>query len=140
MMNQTTIEDKSLSTKQLDWSYPTSDNAKRLGFYATGCWAVGIAEYGEISKAIAGFASKDDAIAYARSLPMPFGSFWKQYNAPALHPGQLVKFSAIVDAGDELERMRIIEVSGDRILVECICDMPILPTRVLPAIDVVPAE
>lgn len=32
--------------------------------------------------------------------------------------GQLVKFRTVVDPGDENERMRVLEVNGDRCIVE----------------------
>jgi hypothetical protein len=68
-------------TKQLDWSYPTSGNASRLGFAATGCWTVSVSRDGAPADAVKGFASRDEAIAFARSLPMPFGYLWRHLAA-----------------------------------------------------------
>lgn len=62
----------------IDWSYPTSPNADRLRF-KSGCWTVSCHKASDYPKAIAGFATKEEAIEYARSLNIPFGRLWAQY-------------------------------------------------------------
>lgn len=62
--------------KTVDWSYPTSENAKRFRT-PQGCWTVGVSTEREPSKwqteAVAGgFATLDEAIAHAETLPMPY--------------------------------------------------------------------
>lgn len=57
------------TTKEVGWSYPTSDNAKQFGFYKTGCWTVSLAFTMFPPKAVKAFASESDATVFAESLP-----------------------------------------------------------------------
>lgn len=50
---------------EVDWSYPTSDNASKFGFYRTGCWTVSKRCNPKPPQALAGFASREDALQYA---------------------------------------------------------------------------
>lgn len=70
-------------TKQIDWSYPTSTNAERLGFARTGCWTVSIASGNRVAVAVAGFPTESQAAEHARSLSMPFGRLWQRYETAA---------------------------------------------------------
>ena len=49
-----------LATKEIGWSYPTSPNAKALGFNAVGCYTLSID-----GKAVKGFDTLSAAISYA---------------------------------------------------------------------------
>jgi hypothetical protein len=60
--------------KSVEYSYPTSDNAKRFGFYQTGCYTVEIKTLTR-SKAVAGFAKIEEAKAYAEKLPGEWSTF-----------------------------------------------------------------
>lgn len=60
------------ATKTVEWSYATSDNAKRFGFYKTGCYTVDLRlrSGGRIEgeTPLAGFATKSEALQYANGL------------------------------------------------------------------------
>lgn len=60
-------------TKAVGYSYPSSPNAEQFGFYKTGCYTVDhvICKNRQFyaKKAIAAFATENEAVAYARSLP-----------------------------------------------------------------------
>lgn len=58
-------------TKLITWSYPTSSNAKKFKFTATGCWSVETQEGIRPPVALRGFASRDEALSFARSLNVP---------------------------------------------------------------------
>lgn len=51
--------------KLVEWSYPTSDNAKRFGFYKTGCYTLHIANNAFVPfdghKTVAGFKTIAEA-------------------------------------------------------------------------------
>ena len=51
--------------------------------------------------------------------------------------GDLVKFKVVMEPGDERLVMRVLEMRGDRVLVECLVEMHILPTAVYPVADLV---
>lgn len=56
--------------KTVEWSYATSTNAKRFGFYRTGCYTVSLTrEQGGSPKALASFAKREDAVKLAQTLP-----------------------------------------------------------------------
>lgn len=57
------------TVKAVDWSYPTSTNAKKFGFHDQGCYTVSIGARSEPLKAIAGYADRAEAIKHAESLP-----------------------------------------------------------------------
>ena len=52
---------------------------------------------------------------------------------------QQVKFAAPLTADEATERFVVVELRGERVLVEFICDMPIRPTFVYIAADLVAA-
>ena len=58
--------------KRVEWSYPTSDNAERLGFGKTGCYSVEVGEENKPFRAIIGFASLVEARFAAEAMPMPW--------------------------------------------------------------------
>ncbi len=69
--------------KEIDYSYPTSPNAEQFGF-KNGCWCVSVAKSASaVSEVQAVFATKDEAVKYARSLPIPFGKLWQTYEEDA---------------------------------------------------------
>lgn len=53
------------------YSYPSSSNAKRFGFYETGCYTVSILEGIKPPRAIAGFATKEEAESHGETLGIP---------------------------------------------------------------------
>ena len=59
---------------------------------------------------------------------------------PQFKIGQKVKFAAFVDAGDIVARFRVLEVNGDRLLIQFICDMTIKPTQVVRVDEIVLAD
>ncbi len=50
-----------------------------------------------------------------------------------------VKWSCPVDANEAAERFIVLEVNGDRCLIEDICDLPIRPTMVARTAELSPA-
>ena len=76
---------KSYDNKSICWSYPTSINAKRYGFYNTGCWTVELIDSRgyNLPKSVKGFAKLNDAKEYADTLQenyVPsFNRFYNEY-------------------------------------------------------------
>lgn len=66
--------------KSIEWSYPTSPNACKLGYEKTGCYSVEVGKGHAPAEAIKGFPTLLAAIIFAKSLPMPFGTLWSKYN------------------------------------------------------------
>ncbi len=62
-------------TKLVDYSYPTSPNAKKFGFVKIGCYTVSIATGNAVAKEQKAFATKAEAMTFAETLPMPFHRF-----------------------------------------------------------------
>ncbi len=62
-----------LITKSIGWSYPTSPNAKDLGFNKTGCYSVAVTPGSP--KALAGFKTLAEAKSYADTLPYGYDKF-----------------------------------------------------------------
>lgn len=56
--------------KSVEFAYPTSPNAKSLGFNKSGCWTVEIRKGNSAPKAVNGFPKKEDAVTYAESLSL----------------------------------------------------------------------
>lgn len=55
--------------------------------------------------------------------------------------GDIVKFKAAVDPGDEKVRMRLLEdPDGDRVLVEALVGMQLNPTYVYPIKDLIECD
>jgi hypothetical protein len=52
-------------TKNVNWSYPSSQNAQSFGHYLTGCYCVNVSEGARGGVAQAAFTSKQKAFAYA---------------------------------------------------------------------------
>lgn len=69
--------------KCVDWSYPTSTNARRFGFVGVGCWTVNVCEFGRdaegrlfaVTKARSGHATEAEAIRAAAELPEAWASW-----------------------------------------------------------------
>lgn len=59
-----------MKTKTVQWSYPTSDNAKQFGFFRTGCWTLETIEGNNPPEALQGFhpEARDSALSAARWL------------------------------------------------------------------------
>lgn len=56
--------------KKIEWSYPSSPNAKKLGFGKHGCFSVQLAKPGGYKgKALRGFMTLAEAEEYAVTLP-----------------------------------------------------------------------
>ena len=53
--------------------------------------------------------------------------------------GQQVKFAAPMTDDEAAERFTVVELRGERVLVEFICDMPLRPQFVYLAADLVAA-
>ena len=75
-----------MKLKQIQWSYPTSENAKSMGFEKTGCWTVSFFPKHGYPKAQAGFDTVVEAIAFASVFPhIRFGRPWRKYDiAPSV--------------------------------------------------------
>lgn len=61
-----------ITKKRVEWSYATSINAERFGFGQSGCFTVATVKYTPTMrppKPLAGFATLNEARAYAESLP-----------------------------------------------------------------------
>lgn len=56
-----------------------------------------------------------------------------------LQVGQTVRFTEPKSPDEETERFIVLELRGDRVLVEFVCDMRIKPTHVYLAADLVGA-
>lgn len=54
--------------------------------------------------------------------------------------GQLVKFAAPITTAEESERFTVLELRGDRILVQFVCDLTIKPTSVYSTADMISAD
>lgn len=72
------------TTKSVEYSYPTSDNAIRFGFEQEGCWTVQRVsrDNGQLrsTEAIAGFATLTEALEHARAWPLPWCSLCLAYH------------------------------------------------------------
>ncbi len=67
--------------KHIDYAYPTSTHADQFGF-KDGCWVVSVADQPHsIAQAVKAFPGKGEALAFARTMPMPWGQIWKMYDA-----------------------------------------------------------
>lgn len=62
---------------QIEWSYPSSTNAKTFGFYDQGCYTVSKTDNIKPPKGLAGFATIEQARAYAETLGLPKSQFSK---------------------------------------------------------------
>ncbi len=49
----------------------------------------------------------------------------------------VVRFAEELEPGDRDARFVVLEVNGDRLLVRFVCDLPIAPTQVVKASEVV---
>jgi len=77
MMKEITMQ---ATTKQVAYAYPSSDTAGRLGFGKTGCYFFRLAlPRGGWSRRDKGFATEQEAIAYAETQP-------EAYNRYSLRP------------------------------------------------------
>ena len=54
--------------------------------------------------------------------------------------GDKVRFAEEMEPGDREARFVVLEANGDRLLVRLVCDLPIAPTQVVMASEVVKAE
>jgi hypothetical protein len=71
---------KETMTKMVDYSYPTSPNAQKFGFNQSGCYTVTIIFGIRTPKSLAGFATKEEAIKYAETLPHEWNWMHLKYN------------------------------------------------------------
>lgn len=71
-----------LDCKTVEYAYPTSSNATRLGFGKTGCWCVELANRGNArpQHAVTGHANKEQAIKTAQALPHPWSPLFLRFN------------------------------------------------------------
>lgn len=78
--------------KCVDWSYPTSGNARRFGF-VSGCWTVATTTRGELPVYLRGFAERGEAIKFAQSLNLEWSYvFHRAYpDIPAMLPEPISK-------------------------------------------------
>jgi len=72
---KTTCTTNASATKLVDYSYPTSPNATKHGFGKVGCYTVSIAKGHAPGKDAKAFPTKEEAMTFAESLPMPFHRF-----------------------------------------------------------------
>lgn len=61
-----------MQNKSVEWAYPTSPDANRLGFGTLGCWTVNIGPQGEPLTAVAGYHTREMAIAAATEFDAPW--------------------------------------------------------------------
>lgn len=61
-----------MTTKRIEWSYPTSTHATKFKLGKVGAWTVQVCKPGRIPDAVAGFADYGKAKAYAELLPCPW--------------------------------------------------------------------
>ncbi len=66
-------------TKQVEWSYPTSPNADRFKF-KTGCWTVETVEGHNPPVARAAFATREEAMQNADTMPYAWNPLFLQFN------------------------------------------------------------
>lgn len=64
-----------VKVKSIDWSYPTSFDARQHGFEQTGCYTVSLGFTGQTEDGVKGFATFPEAQAFANTLPNP----WSKY-------------------------------------------------------------
>lgn len=67
--------------KQVEYSYPTSTNAKKFGFYNDGCYTVELYDslYISTPKALTAFKTKEEAVAFAETLPNEWHPLYLKY-------------------------------------------------------------
>ena len=65
--------------KTVSYSYPTSPNAKKYGFYKTGCYTVETITDEKPPKSLAAFATKKEAVAFAETLKYRFHWLYLKY-------------------------------------------------------------
>jgi len=58
-----------MKTKTIEYSYPTSPNAKSFGFNDTGCWTVEYNYFNKIPEPVKAFEDIRDAVEFALNLP-----------------------------------------------------------------------
>jgi hypothetical protein len=75
--NQNHPQEPIMTTKSVDYAYPTSPNACLFGYGASGCYVVkiGPADYSRPHEAVAGFADKQAAFDAADARPEPYDSY-----------------------------------------------------------------
>lgn len=56
-----------------------------------------------------------------------------------MKPGDMVKFHTEVDPGDLESRFVLVWIDPPRAMIRLICDLPLPPTRIVLASDIVPA-
>lgn len=61
--------------KIIGYSYPSSTNASKFGFAKVGCFSVEILTRNSIPKALKGFATIEEARAFAETLNHPWGKY-----------------------------------------------------------------
>lgn len=72
-----------MQAKLIEYAYPTSDTAREAGMYETGCWTVTV--YSSVNscnrvKELTHLLKKQEAIAYAEALPLPYNWMHKYFN------------------------------------------------------------
>ena len=76
-----------MNCKQVNYAYPTSDIAKRYGYYSTGCWVieVGPGSYTPWPKEIVSvWSTEREAITWANRIDLPWGQCWLNCQVPVL--------------------------------------------------------
>lgn len=69
-----------MTTKQVQWAYPTSAHAQIFGFAFVGCWVVQTVDGIKAPKAIAGYARREDAMKHAATLPHEWNQAFLKFN------------------------------------------------------------
>ncbi len=72
--------------KQVSFSYPTSINSDKFGFHKTGCYVVQLVKGIMPPKAIAGFETREQAIAFAAALPNRWSNLFLKMSIPRFQP------------------------------------------------------
>lgn len=70
-----------MTFKSVDYAYPTSPSASKFGFGKTGCYCVELSKDQQPPKAIAGYATRQEALAHAKRLPESWSSAFLHFHA-----------------------------------------------------------
>lgn len=85
-------------TKTIEWAYPSSDFARKFGFYNEGCWTILIKQGINPPKGVSGHKSKLDAFIAAQKLDNPWNKVFF-YRNPEFSDSGAYEYAATVQGG-----------------------------------------
>lgn len=85
--------------KSLDWSYPSSDNARNAGYADRGCWTVSIATESGV-QAVSSFLCFPDAVAFAAALPNAWDKYTLRFRSQIMDEARILGDSEVPRVGD----------------------------------------